>query len=159
MLTRIDLSASARHHMTLCAVYKRYGARFSRQRSFVLCCDMYLRFRGCTVVFERKLSLNTWYQTTRCVLLRAGRLLLALLLLLTAASCRVRHKFQIYKKRSETKIRILGQSEHQKQNYFSRPTTGKLPEIQLHTKCTCLKCIFQALETPHGHPKAAGARK
>ena len=46
---------------------------------------MYLRFRGCLVVLDIKLSVSAWYHKTRRVLLRARRLLL-LLLLLTAES-------------------------------------------------------------------------
>ena len=45
---------------------------------------MYLRLRGCPVVLDIELSVSAWYHKTRCVLLRARRLLL--LLLLTAES-------------------------------------------------------------------------
>ena len=43
-------------------------------------CDMYLRFRGCTVVRDIELSMSAWYQKTRRVLLSARRILLVLLL-------------------------------------------------------------------------------
>ena len=62
--------------------------------STVLYCDMCLRLRGCPVVLDIELSVCTWYQKTRCVLLRARRLLL--LLRLAAARGGVRHKVQNY---------------------------------------------------------------
>ena len=48
---------------------------------------MYLRFRGCLVVLDIELSVRTWYQKARRVLLRARR---PLLLLLSAESRGVR---------------------------------------------------------------------
>ena len=73
-----------------CAACIRFGALFSRQRSFFLYCDMYLRFRGCPVVLDIELSVSPWYQKNRRVQLRARRLLLLLLLLLAAESGGVR---------------------------------------------------------------------
>ena len=73
-----------------CAACIRFGALLSRQRSFFLCCDMCLRFRGCPVVLDIELSVSAQYQETRA-LLRARRLLL---LLVAAASGGVQHNFQ-----------------------------------------------------------------
>ena len=51
---------------------------------------MYLRFRGCLVVLDIELSVSAWYQKTRRVLLRVGRLQNLLLLLLSVESRGVR---------------------------------------------------------------------
>ena len=56
---------------------------FSGQRKFVIfCCNtrMNLWFRGCPVVLDIEVSVTAWHHKTRRVLLRAGRLLLVLLL-------------------------------------------------------------------------------
>ena len=63
--------------LLLCRLY--FGALFSRQRSFFVYCDMYLRFRGCPVVLDFELSVSACYQKTRRVL-RMRRLVLLLLL-------------------------------------------------------------------------------
>ena len=50
----------------LCRFCIRFGALFSRQRSFCfLCCDMYLRFRGCPVVLGIERYVSAWYHKTR----------------------------------------------------------------------------------------------
>ena len=57
-----------------CAACKRLVALFSRQRSFLLYCDMCLRVRGCPVLFHIELSVSAWCHKTR-VLPHARRLL------------------------------------------------------------------------------------
>ena len=79
----VEISLACIHtypHCCCCAACIRFGALFSRQRSFCfLYCDMYLRFRGCPVVLDIELSVSAWYQKNRRVLLCARRLLLLLL--------------------------------------------------------------------------------
>ena len=60
----------------------RFGALFSRQRSFFFLyyCAMCLRFRGFPVMLDIELSVSAWSQITRRVLLRARRSLILLLL-------------------------------------------------------------------------------
>ena len=94
-----------------CAACTHFGALFSRQRSFFLYCDMYLRFRACAVVLDIELSVSAWYQRTQRVLLRARRLLL---LLLEATGGGVRHKFQNYMQWSETKQRFCANQNTRK---------------------------------------------
>ena len=76
----ISLACIYRYPYSCCcfACCIRFGALFSRQRSFCfLYCDVYLRFRGCPVVLGIELSVSAWYQKTRRALLRARCLLLA----------------------------------------------------------------------------------
>ena len=69
-----------------CVACIRFGALFSRQRSFFcfLCCDilrsiytryiyMYFRFQGCPVVLDIELSVSAWYQKTRRALYCCAR--------------------------------------------------------------------------------------
>ena len=55
-----------------CAACIRLGALVSRQRSFFLCCDMYLRTRDCPVVLDIELSVSALYQKSRRVLVRVA---------------------------------------------------------------------------------------
>ena len=54
-----------------CAACLRFGAVFSRERSFFLYCRMCLRYWGCPVVLNIELSVSARYQKTR-VLQRAA---------------------------------------------------------------------------------------
>ena len=132
-----------------CAACIRFGALFSRQRSFFSYCDMCLRFQGFPVVLDVELSVSAWYQKTRRVLLRARRLLLLLLLLLllAAASGGVRHNFFFSKLHAmeRNKITILCQSKHQKNSAaskthplenacFSSRNPMRLPAATMNTK-------------------------
>ena len=56
-----------------CAACIHFGALFSRQRSFFLYCDMYLRFRACAVVLDIELSVRAWCQKTRHALYCCAR--------------------------------------------------------------------------------------
>ena len=52
--------------LLLCRVCIRFGALFSRQRSFCfICCDTYLRFRGCPVMLDIELYVSACYEKTR----------------------------------------------------------------------------------------------
>ena len=60
--------------LLLCRFSIRFGALFSRQRSFCfLYCDMYLRFRGCPVVLDIEFYVSAWYQKTRRALYCCAR--------------------------------------------------------------------------------------
>ena len=61
-------------HCCCCAACIRFGALFSRQRSFCfIYCDMYLCFRGCPVVLGIELYVSAWYQKTRRALYCCAR--------------------------------------------------------------------------------------
>ena len=52
--------------LMLCRFCIRFGALFSRRRSFCfLYCEMYLRFRGCPVVPDIDLYVSAWCHKTR----------------------------------------------------------------------------------------------
>ena len=116
----VELSLACIHaypHCCCCAVCIRFGAPFSRQRSFCfLCCDMYLQFRGCPVASDIQLSVSAWYQKNRRALLRARCLLLLLLLAADSrerrcAVCGMTFKFMQW---SGNKRTVLYHSEHER---------------------------------------------
>ena len=73
----VEISLACIHTYPRCCCYAaciRFGALFSRQRSFcILRCDMYLRFRGSPVVLDIELSVSAWYQNTRRALCCCAR--------------------------------------------------------------------------------------
>ena len=73
----VEISLACIHtypHCCCCAACIRFGALFSRQRSFCfLHCDIYLRFRGCAVVLDIELSVRAWCQKTRHALYCCAR--------------------------------------------------------------------------------------
>ena len=75
----------------LCRLYTFGAALFSLLRIlFLYGCDLYLRFRTRPVVLDIELSMSTWYQMTRPVMLHERRILLLLLLAADRAVCGVR---------------------------------------------------------------------
>ena len=73
----VEVSLACIHiypHCCCCAACIRFGALFSRQRSFCfIYCDMYLCFRGCPVVLGIELYVSAWYQKTRRALYCCAR--------------------------------------------------------------------------------------
>ena len=73
----VEISLACIHTYPRCCCYAaciRFGALFSRQRSFcILRCDMYLRFRGSPVVLDIELSVSAWYQKNRHALYYCAR--------------------------------------------------------------------------------------
>ena len=56
----VEIGLASIHTYSHCcsSAHIRFGALFSRQRSFFLYCDMYLRFRGCPVVLDIELCVS-----------------------------------------------------------------------------------------------------
>ena len=98
----VEISLACIHtypHRCCCTACIRLGNLFSRQRSFCfLCCDMYVRFRGCPVVLHMELYVIAWYQKTRRALYFCARGVLWCCCVwqptARTAVCGVRHNFQ-----------------------------------------------------------------
>ena len=129
----------------------RFGALFSRQRSFCfLYCDMYLRFRGCPVVLDIELCVSAWYHKTRCALLRSRCLLLAAASCGSqqrAAVCGVRQNFQNY----------MQYGAETKEPFCANENTKTSRSIQ-STPSTSRR-IFSFVETPCMDLRAGPTRK